>query len=99
MTIVTHENKNISTPRVKTAAEMMSVSIRMIAKAISMEDDLEMILASISVPPLLVSYRSMSPMPSPIITPPIKELVSIDKEKTFLSGFRQSMKSEVKSRP
>ena len=99
MTIVTEENKKISTPKVKTAAEMMRVSIRMIANAISNEEDLDMILASISVPPLLVSYRSMSPMPNPMITPPIMELVSIDKEKTFFSGFSQSMKREVKSRP
>lgn len=99
MMIVTHENKKISTPNVKTDAKMISVSIMIIAKAISNDDDLEMILANISVPPLLVSYRSMSPMPIPMITPPINELVSIDKEKASFSGFSQSMKRDVKSKP
>lgn len=99
MTIVTHEKRKISIPKVNAAAEMMSVSMMIMAKAISMEEDLEMILANMSVPPLLVSYRSMSPMPIPMMAPPIKELVSIEREKTFLNGFSQSIKRDVKSKP
>lgn len=99
ITIVTHEKRKISIPKVNAAAEMINVSMTIIAKAISMEVDFEMILASISVPPLLVSYRSMSPMPIPMMTPPIKELASIEMEKNFFNGLSQSIKRDVKSNP
>ncbi len=78
---------------------MINVSMRIMAKAMSIEVDLEMILANISVPPLLVSYRSMRPIPIPMMAPPIKELVSIDMEKTFFNGLSQSIKRDVRSNP
>jgi len=99
MTIVTHEKRKISIPKVNAAAEMISVSMTIIANAISMEVDFEIILANISVPPLLVSYRSMRPIPIPMMAPPIKELVSIDREKTFFNGLSQSIKRDVRSNP
>ena len=78
---------------------MINVSMRIMAKAMSIEVDLEMILANISVPPLLVSYLSISPMATPMMAPPIKELASIEMEKTFFNGFSQSIKRDVNNNP
>ena len=99
MTIVRHENRKISIPKINKPAKMMAVSMMIMIKAISMEEDFEMNFANKSVPPLLVSYLSISPIPTPIITPPINELVRIETANSLFNGLNQSMKRDVKSNP
>lgn len=78
--IVTHEKKKLLGPRVlypaaATRPSMIKIEIPIFTFVLS-----EISRANKSVPPVLVSFLSITPMPIPINPPPIRELKKIGKE-------------------
>lgn len=78
--IVIHEKKKLRNPSVLYPAAATSPSVIKIEMPIFNFVLSEISRANKSVPPVLVSFRSMTPMPIPIKLPPIRELKKIGKE-------------------
>lgn len=68
--MVKPEYKNVVIPTIPIPDNMMHTSMPKIIRPGFIDSLFEMIFASKSVPPVVVSYRSINPIPKPINVPP-----------------------------
>lgn len=99
MEIVKQEKRNTWTPNVLNAAAVMSPSMTIMITPIFIENAFDINCANMSVPPVLVLYRSIRPTPTPIQMPPNNTLGKIESENLVLKGANQSINTEATINP
>ena len=99
ITIARQEQRNLSKSNKANPANTISPSINIITIAILTEVVFEITLASKSVPPVLVSYLSISATPTPIKTPPIKAPTKLETSNWELIGESKSINKEEINNP